>query len=327
MKYEKIIITNLPAFYKIRLFNEVNKKVSILVLFTGHAADGRNADFYKGNIEFDYLNLDQGFIGNCILLYRLLCKKSISELILSGWDNIYMWLPLMFVCKRKTSVIVESSSHESNIDGLKGIVKKIFLRQCSKVYVPGKSNSDLVKSLGFKGKIIKTKGCGIFNYISQPEFKARDKVQKFIYVGRLVEVKNLKFLISVFNALPEFSLDIVGFGPLEKELKSIAGKNITFHGAVDNAALPSLYEEADVFILASFSETWGIVVEEALNNGLPVIVSDKVGCAEELVNETNGLVFKSNDVNSLMEFYNNLRFNISKMDFENVEKEQVNCYI
>lgn len=335
-KYKKIIITNLPAFYKIRLFNEINKIIPIFVFFTGHASDGRNSDFYKGIMEFDHMNLDRGFVRNCRILSNALHEKSVIELILSGWDNIYMWIPLLFFSKRKTSVIVESSSHESQVKGLKGFVKRLFVKQCSKVYVPGKSNADLVKSLGFKDKIVKTKGCGIFNYIEQPKYEARGKVQRFIYVGRLAEVKNLKFLISVFNDFPDLTLDIVGFGPLEKELKAMAGLNINFQGAVDNIALPSHYNKADVFILPSRSETWGIVVEEALNNGLPVIVSDMVGCAEELVNESNGLIFKSDDANSLKEaikkisdidFYNRLRFNISKLDFDRIEAEQVGCYI
>lgn len=332
----KIIITNLPAFYKIRLFNEINKTIPLLVLFTGHGPEERNKDFFKGVIEFNYLNLDKSFFENLLILGRSLTIKNLEEIIFSGWDNIYMWLFLLFSTKNKNSIIVESSIHESQVDGFKGFMKRMFLKRCSKAYVPGKSNADLVKSLGFKGKIIKTLGCGIFNYVNQPEYQKRHKVQRFIYVGRLAEVKNLHFLINVFNEFSNLTLDIVGFGPLEKELKMLAGPNIIFHGAVDNEALPSYYAAADVFILASKSEPWGIVVEEALNNGLPVIVSDKVGCAEELVNKTNGLVFKSDNTESLkeaikkisdIEFYNRLRFNISKLDFEKIEKEQVECYL
>lgn len=335
-KYDKLIVTNLPAFYKIRLFNEINKRSSLLVLFTGHGPEERNKDFFKGYIEFDYLNLDKGFLGNFITLQRLVHKSTFEEIILSGWDNIYMWIPLLFSLKKQNSIIVESSIHESQVNGLKGFIKRMFLKRCSKAYVPGKSNVDLVNSLGFKGKIIKTLGCGIFNYVNQPEYQKRHNVQRFIYVGRLAEVKNLHFLINVFNEFSNLTLDIVGFGPLEKELKMLAGPNIIFHGAVDNEALPSYYAAADVFILASKSEPWGIVVEEALNNGLPVIVSDKVGCAEELVNESNGLIFKSDDADSLreaikkisdIEYYNRLRFNISKLDFEKIEKEQVVCYL
>ena len=61
-----------------------------------------------------------------------------------------------------------------------------------------------------------------------------------------------------------------------------------------------------------------------------------MGCAEELVNESNGLIFKSNDADSLKEaiikiadidYYNQLRLNISKLDFEKIEKEQIECYL
>ena len=115
----------------------------------------------------------------------------------------------------------------------------------------------------------------------------------------------------------------------------MAASNIIFHGAVDNITLPSLYRDADVFVLASRSETWGIVVEEALNNGLPVIVSDKVGCAQEIVDESNGLIFKSDNPTSFknaiekireIEYYNILRKNISKLDFETIERKQVECF-
>lgn len=333
---KKIIVTNLASFYKIRLFNEVNKSIPLLVLFTGHGATGRNADFYKGDMEFDYINLDKSLIANCKTLISLLRCESFQELILSGWDNFYMWLPLLFSPRRKNAIVVESSICESKVDGLKGFVKKIFVSRCSKAYVPGKSNADLVKSLGFEGEIVKTKGCGVFNYVDQPKYEIRGKVQRFIYVGRLAEEKNIRFLINVFNNLPNLILDVVGFGPLENELKCIAAPNVIFHGAVDNTDLPTYYRQADVFILASRSEPWGIVVEEALNNGLPVIVSDKVGCAEELVNETNGIVFKSDDASSLreainkisdVEFYNSLRLNISKLNFEETAKEQISCYI
>ena len=67
---------------------------------------------------------------------------------------------------------------------------------------------------------------------------------------------------------------MVGFGRIEAQLKAAAGKNIKFIGAVDNKDLPAVYRANDVFVLPSVSETWGLVVEEALNNGLPVLLSD-----------------------------------------------------
>ena len=97
------------------------------------------------------------------------------------------------------------------------------------------------------------------------------------------------------------------------------------------------YQESQVLILPSFSEPWGLVVEEALNNGLPVIVSSQVGCAEEIIKSGyNGLVFSIDDAEGLKrsilkmthpDFYNTLRKNIATIDYKNISMEQVNCYL
>ena len=99
--------------------------------------------------------------------------------------------------------------------------------------------------------------------------------------------------------------------------------------------LSQYYQSADVFVLPSKSETWGLVVEEALNNGLPVMVSEKVGCASEIVTPDRGLIFSLNKEDfeqklsaiCSLDFYNTLRKNISTMSFEEIENEQVNCYL
>ena len=105
--------------------------------------------------------------------------------------------------------------------------------------------------------------------------------------------------------------------------------------AVNNNQLSSYYQGADVFILPSTSEPWGLVIEEALNNGTPVMVSDKVGCAEEIITADNGIVFTLNPDNFEeqltkirdIEGYNKMRANIAKMDFEKIEEHQVKCYL
>lgn len=255
---------------------------------------------------------------------------------MGGWDSFPLWLGAFISPKRKNALVVESSYLESTTRGLKGLIKKIFLSRISKVYASGRAQRQITDNLGFRSKTIITKGVGVFNYITQPPFEPKDRVRNYIYVGRLVAVKNLELLIRVFNALPDLSLTIVGFGPDDKFLRSIAKNNITFLGPIENNKLSPIYRQHDVFILPSRAEPWGLVVEEALNNGLPVIVSDRVGCAEEIINENNGLIFRWNDPNAMKEailkmsdvsFYNRLRKNISTLDFEAIEKHQVHCYL
>ena len=335
--YHIIYITNLPAFYKVNLFNRIASNRNLLVIFTHQSSLQRNDDFYLGAREFDYITISsKTFPEKLFFILKLLLQTKYQNLIIGGWDQVILWIAAFISPKRKNALIIESSIHESITNGSKGFFKRIFLSRISKAFVSGKSNSDLVKALGFKDEIIITKGVGIFNIKKQPVFSPKEIVRNFIYVGRLSKEKNLTFLIETFNQLPELNLNIVGFGPEEAFLKSKAKDNIYFLGAIPNLELYKIYQANDVFVLPSISEPWGLVVEEALNNGLPVIVSDHVGCAEEIINDANGLIFKISKPESLLnaifkmtdiDFYNSLQQNVSKMDFFKIAEEQVNCYL
>lgn len=334
--FDILFITNLPSFYKINLYNEIARRKKIFVIYTGDTAECRNNDFFNVKMQFGSLFLYSNKLLRLLQILYVIKTFSYEKIIIGGWDSLPMWLSAFISPKRKNALVVESSYLESAIDGFKGIMKKVFVSRISIVYASGKSQKKLTDNLGFKGKTVITRGVGIFNYTEQPQYVSRDEVKNFIYVGRLVGVKNLAFLINIFNKLPNLRLNIIGFGKQEQYLKSISNKNIKFYGAIDNKELRKYYQENDVFILPSKSEPWGLVVEEALNSGLPVLVSDKVGCAEEIVNESNGLIFKYDSEEDLLQkirqitdinYYNKLRKNISKLDFKTIELEQIKSYL
>lgn len=332
----KIVVTNIPAFYKINLYNAVNKKEKLFVIFTDGIEDDRNKDFISGNLEFEYEILKGSTLQKAKRAIKIIKSHEHKELILGYWDSIILWILAFMSPRRKNAFIVESSYYESTVFGIKGLVKRLFVSRLSKVYASGKAQRKITDDLGFKGTTIITKGVGVFNYVPQPPYIEKEQVRNFIYVGRFVEVKNLKHLISVFNSLPQYNLYLAGFGEQEEELKALAKENTHFLGAVNNKELPNLYQKMDVFVLPSKSEPWGLVVEEALNNGLPVIVSDRVGCAEEIIDETNGIVFKLDEPSALNAAivrmaepskYNYYRKNISQMNFEEIENKQIECYL
>lgn len=338
MEYTKIIITNLAAFYKVNLFNAMNEKIKILVIFTGEDASVRDNSFYKDNFSFDYIDLSGlKTFKKLKTVISVLKKNRYEELIIGGWDSILYWLCAFINPTRKNSVIVESSYHESKTSGLKAVVKKLFLNNISKAYVSGFSQKEILVRLNFKGAMIITKGVGVFNYNPQMPYQEKEKVRSFIYIGRLSPEKNLVSLIEVFNKLPQYTLNIIGYGPQEDDLKFIAKKNVVFHGSIKNEDLPKYFSNNEVFVLPSISEPWGLVVEEALNNGLPVIVSNRVGCAEEIVEHNeNGLIFDLDNEDDLyntilkitdVALYNKMRLNISKMDFEKIATKHIDLFV
>jgi len=117
-----------------------------------------------------------------------------------------------------------------------------------------------------------------------------------LYAGKFEEVKNVALLLDVFQQLaePAVHLLLVGNGPLEAALKA-AGDHprVHFMDFRNQTAMPAIYLAADLFCLPSLSESWGLTVNEAMACGRAVLVSDRVGCAADLVSEANGAVFRS----------------------------------
>jgi glycosyltransferase involved in cell wall biosynthesis len=133
----------------------------------------------------------------------------------------------------------------------------------------------------------------------------------FLAASRFVEKKNLFRLIDAYAsylnspASPGWHLVLLGDGILrpevEKKIEELGlGNKILLPGHKDYEILPSYYGLAGAFILASTSEQWGLVVNEAMAAGLPVLVSEKCGCAPDLVvHGQNGFVFDPFDVQAL----------------------------
>ncbi len=336
--YIKIFVTDLPAFYRIKLYNKINEKQKVFAVFTENGDPTRNEDFYKGDISFDYVNLaGRNLFSKTFFLLKIIFFYEYKMLILGGWNRWLQWICAFASPRRKNALALESSIFESTVKGWRGFLKRIFLSRVSKVFASGKMHKKLLDALEYRGEVVITKGVGIYNIVDTPPFAPKSEIRNFIYVGRFIPCKNLENLVAAFEKFPDCTLTMVGFGGLDKRLREISPKNVIFTGAVENARLPDYYRQNDVFILPSFSEPWGLVVEEALNNGLPVIVSENVGCNGEVVEDgVNGAVFKFSDKDPIArairrirepEFYNKISQNIRKTDFREIAGRQIDCYL
>lgn len=128
----------------------------------------------------------------------------------------------------------------------------------------------------------------------------------FGFAAKLSQVKACGDLIEAFGraALPKTALYIVGDGPLRAELEAHAARfpnaRIHFHGFANQSEMPAAYAVADVFVLPSNYEPWGLAVNEAMNLARPVIVSEAVSCAVDLVSDATGWVFPVGDIEALV---------------------------
>lgn len=131
----------------------------------------------------------------------------------------------------------------------------------------------------------------------------------FLFAGKFEEKKRPLDLLRAFHALglPRSTLLFVGGGELEGQLRAEAGDGVYFAPFQNQSQMPRTYATADCLVLPSFgrAETWGVSVNEAMNIGKPVIVSNHVGCAPDLVYEKQtGWVFEAGNMGSLIEKMN-----------------------
>jgi len=137
---------------------------------------------------------------------------------------------------------------------------------------------------------------------------SHDKVV-ILFSGKLIDKKRPLDLLMTYERLQseDKGLIYVGDGYLRSSLEKYARnknlKDVHFLGFKNQTELPKYYVASDIFVLpSSVGETWGLVVNEAMCFHLPVIVSDMVGCAKDLVKHgENGFIFKVGDINELTE--------------------------
>jgi glycosyltransferase involved in cell wall biosynthesis len=139
-------------------------------------------------------------------------------------------------------------------------------------------------------------------------FGILDRTPIILFVGKLQSKKQPGLLLEAYRrvrAVYPCALLLVGTGPLESQLKSLVANqaipDVCFAGFLNTSEISRAYVAADLFVLpSSLNETWGMVVNEAMNFSLPVIVSDKVGCSPDLVLVgDNGYVFDHRNAQEL----------------------------
>jgi glycosyltransferase involved in cell wall biosynthesis len=125
------------------------------------------------------------------------------------------------------------------------------------------------------------------------EAEPHDGRTRYLFVGRLIERKGLDVLLDAFARVDGGELHIAGDGPLRPLAEAAAARDprIRIVGHLAGDALAQAYQDADALAVPSLYEPWGLVVHEGLARGLPVIVTDQVGAADDLVDPgVNGYV-------------------------------------
>lgn len=338
--YDLVIVTHLPSFYKVRLYNEISKKLKVFVIFVGKSSVQRTTDFLEFDTEFDSITLSPGafetrkILSSFLCLYNILRNLQFSRLLVSGWDLPEYWFLAFIIRKKKLSLALESTILESKATGFSAMIKRLFLSRISTVLASGSLHEKLLKALNYQGEVVITKGVGLIkkHSVFSPE---RIYQKKFLFLGRLAPEKNLITAIQVFNELPEFELTIAGNGPSLTELSKVAKTNVSFLSHVPNEKVFELISNHDFLLLPSSREPWGLVIEESLYCGRPVIISSNCGSVDLVKDGINGYIFNPHsplELKSILMTINDEKFqkligNISQEYIDEKDRDQVKAYL
>lgn len=189
-------------------------------------------------------------------------------------------------------------------------LKRWLIKNCSAAVASGSNAAEYLRSLGMAGEAIQVG----YSAVSAEHFQSNGGHQfahpYFLCCARMVPKKNYLRLLEAYEQYSRsvsdpWPLKIAGDGELRPAIEAaVAGKelrgNVQLLGVLDYDELVTCYREAGAFLLVSTVEQWGLVVNEAMAAGCPVIVSSRCGCARDLVFDgENGFVvnpFSTDDI-------------------------------
>jgi glycosyltransferase involved in cell wall biosynthesis len=250
---------------------------------------------------------------------RDIARNPADVTILPCYDKPEYWV-MLFTCMllgRKRAVFSDSTLNDRPRAGLKEAAKRFFLSRCDGFFTYGIRSKEYLQYYGVPDDKIyfRCQAAALPHDYSSAEVLKRYETRpprgtlRFLYVGRFSPEKGLEDLLSAFRMVlarqPDARLELAGSGPskdslIQRTTELGLGASVTFLGSRSIEELAELYRESDVLVLPSHSEPWGLVANEALSYGCPVVVSDACGCAPAVVKENvTGFTFRATDVTEL----------------------------
>jgi glycosyltransferase involved in cell wall biosynthesis len=319
-----------PIQYQVPIYVELAKQVDLLVLYSyeqtakGQADAGFNVAFewdvpllegyrhhYLKNVaQHPTTRSYKGIVIEEEEVKKLIAKEQPDFAIIHGWYPFAMRQAAKWCRAAGVATFCRGDSHLlMHTPRWKKLAKRFLMRSVLNqfdyfLYV-GKANHAFYRHYGVKEeRLFPAFHCVNTPYFEKEFEKVRVKEHKAPYhigfAGKLIDLKrpfDLLHAIATSNHKTRIRLIVIGDGPLMEPLKEEAlklGVEVDFKGFLNQSEIVERgYAALDALVLPSETETWGLVVNEVMTGGIPVVVSDKVGCRLDLVeNGRTGFSFE-----------------------------------
>ena len=328
------LLHNQVAPYRLPVFAELSRHADVEVLFCAERGDGRRWDTRTDGYAFRHAILRHRrlgpFVRNPGLMRRLLRGRYDVYLVGDFPETISATFTAVLVAKLRRKPVVlwsetldnEANHYESTVvsRGLAARAARTLLTAAVTAYrrillrTPRRfvALSDAARAfLAGEGVPAERIDSGIqvqpAGLLAEPVTAKEDGP----YAGRRVilsmcylnPTKGVDILVTAFRGLtdPDLRLVVAGSGPAERRLRDLAAGDdrISFPGYVSGTAHADLFAAADVFVLPSLVDCWGLVVNEALHHGVPVVTTTAVGARELVADGRAGVLVPPGDSEAL----------------------------
>ncbi len=323
-----LFITNVPSPYRVDFFNELGKYCDLTVTFEKRTSDERDVSWtqykfvnFKGIfIKEISLNTDTAF---CFGLKKIIKKGNFDKVICANISSPTSILAMKYMINKKIPYIIESDGgFAKKGKGFREKLKTHFISRAVACFSTNAANDEYFYCYGAKKEnVFRYPFTSLFKKdipVEAPTLNYKTSMRKelgvscekmLLTVGRFVHCKGIDvFLESLKQVDKECSVYIVGGKPTE-EYKELVEKgklkNVNFVGFKSNAELNKYYVAADALVFPTRKDVWGLVVNEAMANALPVITTDRCGAGVALVKDNfNGKIVPTENPKALADAIN-----------------------
>jgi glycosyltransferase involved in cell wall biosynthesis len=311
------LLTNIVAPYRVPVYRRIGEVFDLRVFYSGEeenrsawgepgtGLDGIPVKRYRGltlrlpklreRIFYDYgfVHVNPGYL---LDLLKLRPRAVVTNEM--GFRTVSALL-YGTLFRRPVWVSWGGTLHtERGVGRARKILRGVIVRWARRWISYGETSTEYLRSLGVpRERVLQVQNCVDEGMYRRPERPAVhiEPGPVLLYVGQMIGRKGASELLKVAARLQEegyiFSLLLVGGGPEKEELEALAGRlgleNVRFYPPQPPERMPAFYLSADYVVFPTLEDVWGLVVNEALWSGVPVISSVYAGCAEELLPERN----------------------------------------
>jgi glycosyltransferase involved in cell wall biosynthesis len=359
-KIKVLYLVNIPSPYRVNFFNELGKMCDLTVFFERKTSNGREESWFKN----DFTNFKPVFLNGikinkntamCFSVLRYLKKQRYDFIIIGGYATPTGMLAINYLKFKKIpfGLNADGGIENKNEIFLKKFLKKYFISSANFWLSTSDTTSNYLKYYGAKQDSLYLYP---FTTLSQRDIlidpvenkikkKLREKLniheEKIILsVGQFIYRKGFDLLLKGSKELPkDYGVYILGGKPTQEYLQlkeRLDLDNVHFISFKSKEELKEFYMASDLFVLPTREDIWGLVINEAMAYGLPVITTNKCVAGLELVKDNqNGFIVPINnhriltkrieelieDKNLLNKMGRNSLIKIKRYTLENMAKE------